>query len=306
MFLQKKSVCVQTGARQAPGVEVPKELVSSFASLSSTKERLAKLIELGNALPRMRDDDKVLSNQVIGCASQVWMLVTKNEDGIVSISADSDSDISRGLAHVLIQAFGGSTPAEIDIADVGVLEQLQLGPVLDSPSRTNSFRNMFNTLKKRSNALEGNLPQFPSLVIRRNALEPQGSFAEAQAQFLQPDMATVSRLASTFRQKKIGVVAHFYMDPEVQGVLSSAADSWPHIHISGLLFQPSYTKLSGLAASLQVVSRRMAIPPALLGRAVCLCFCGHNCIVLALLLHSPLLLLVAHPARRPMDFSQPR
>ena len=164
----------------------------------------------------------------------------------------------------MIQAFGGSTPAEIDSTDVGVLEQLQLGPVLDSPSRTNSFRNMFNTLKKRSNALEGNLPQFPSLVIRRNALEPQGSFAEAQAQFLQPDMATVSRLASTFRQKKIGVVAHFYMDPEVQGVLSSAADSWPHIHISGLLFRSSYTELSCLAASLHVVSRRMAIPTALL------------------------------------------
>lgn len=230
-------------------MEVPQELVSSFASLSNTKERLEKLVDLGNSLPRMREEDKVLANQVIGCASQVWMLVSLNAEGTVSVSADSDSTISRGLAHLLIQAFGGLRPAEIDSADVAVLEQLQLGPVLDSPSRTNSFRNMFNTLKKRANALEGNLPQFPSLVIRRNTLEPQGSFAEAQAQFLQPDTATVSRLASSFRQKNIGVVAHFYMDPEVQGVLSSAADSWPHIHISGAPTIPNSFKLDSYMCS---------------------------------------------------------
>lgn len=35
--------------------------------------------------------------------------------------------------------------------------------------------------------------------------------------------------------KKIGIVAHFYMDPQVQGVLSSAAQRWPHIHISDSL-----------------------------------------------------------------------
>lgn len=36
-------------------------------------------------------------------------------------------------------------------------------------------------------------------------------------------------------KKKIGIVAHFYMDPQVQGVLSSAAQQWPHIHISDSL-----------------------------------------------------------------------
>lgn len=36
-------------------------------------------------------------------------------------------------------------------------------------------------------------------------------------------------------EKKIGVVAHFYMDPEVQGVLTSARKEWPHIQISDSL-----------------------------------------------------------------------
>jgi len=33
----------------------------------------------------------------------------------------------------------------------------------------------------------------------------------------------------------VGIVAHFYMDPEVQGVLAAAAKQWPHIHISDSL-----------------------------------------------------------------------
>lgn len=36
-------------------------------------------------------------------------------------------------------------------------------------------------------------------------------------------------------EKKIGVVAHFYMDPEVQGILTAAQKLWPHIHISDSL-----------------------------------------------------------------------
>jgi hypothetical protein len=37
------------------------------------------------------------------------------------------------------------------------------------------------------------------------------------------------------KEKKIGVVAHFYMDPEVQGILTAAQKHWPHIHISDSL-----------------------------------------------------------------------
>ena len=36
-------------------------------------------------------------------------------------------------------------------------------------------------------------------------------------------------------ENRIGVVAHFYMDPQVQGVLTSAAARWPHIAISDSL-----------------------------------------------------------------------
>lgn len=42
-------------------------------------------------------------------------------------------------------------------------------------------------------------------------------------------------LLQVLSEKKIGIVAHFYMDPEVQGVLSQAGERWPHIGISDSL-----------------------------------------------------------------------
>ena len=77
------------------------------------------------------------------------------------------------------------------------------------------------------------LPVFPSLKITADALVPRGTFAEAQAAFLKPDAMLVTELTRLLREKNAGVVAHFYMDPELQGVLSSC--DWPHIHVSDSL-----------------------------------------------------------------------
>ena len=77
------------------------------------------------------------------------------------------------------------------------------------------------------------LPVFPSLRITSDALIPKGAFAEAQAAFLRPDAQLVSKLDSLLAEKNAGIVAHFYMDPELQGVLSSC--DWPHIHVSDSL-----------------------------------------------------------------------
>lgn len=74
---------------------------------------------------------------------------------------------------------------------------------------------------------------FPSLVIAKDALVPNGSFAEAQAAFLRPDPRTVSELDALVRAREVGIVAHFYMDPELQGVLARLR--WPFVHVSDSL-----------------------------------------------------------------------
>ncbi len=74
---------------------------------------------------------------------------------------------------------------------------------------------------------------FPTLRIRPDSFEARGAFAETQAIWLRPDRAAVARIDRLLAAGDIGVVAHFYMDAELQGVLSAA--SWPHIHISDSL-----------------------------------------------------------------------
>lgn len=76
---------------------------------------------------------------------------------------------------------------------------------------------------------------FPSLLIRGDDLVPQGSFAESQATFLRPDPAAIAETAAALEAKNLGVVAHFYMDAELQGVLTAVKRQWPHIHISDSL-----------------------------------------------------------------------
>ena len=171
----------------------------------------------------------------MGCTSQVWLTTALDAQGGVDIRADSDSAVSRGLAAVLIDIFQGCTPAEINAFDLAELDDLALGPALQSPSRANAFRNMLSTLQKRARALSGNLPRFPSLLITADGLEPQGAYAEAQARFLRPQPEQVARRGRSLHDKRIGVVAHFYMDPEVQGVLSTVAEDWPHVAISGAM-----------------------------------------------------------------------
>lgn len=77
------------------------------------------------------------------------------------------------------------------------------------------------------------LQPFPSLVIRAGGYEARGAFAEAQAMFLEPDPQVVRSLREKLDAVSAGVVAHFYMDAELQGVL--AALESPRVHIADSL-----------------------------------------------------------------------
>jgi quinolinate synthase len=76
---------------------------------------------------------------------------------------------------------------------------------------------------------------FPSIVISKDGLSAQGPFAEAQATFLYPDSNSSDALRAELEKTNMGVVAHFYMDSELQGVLADVATTYPHIAIADSL-----------------------------------------------------------------------
>lgn len=92
---------------------------------------------------------------------------------------------------------------------------------------------------------------FPSLIVRADGFAAQGSFAQAQAEFLDPDPEVVARLSDLLRSRNAGVVAHFYMDPELQGVLY--ASDWPHIFVSDSLVMADRGVAMARAGAEQIV-----------------------------------------------------
>lgn len=181
---------------------------------------------------------------MLGCTTQVWLHVSFDEaENRMKFVADSDSDITKGFCACLVSLLDGATPDEVLALKTEDLNALNVAGLngKGSASRANTWHNVLVSMQKRTRALvaerEGRPRNelFPSLVITADGIQPQGSYAEAQARFLFPDESRVQELASLLKEKKIGVVAHFYMDPEVQGVLTAAQKLWPHIHISDSL-----------------------------------------------------------------------
>jgi len=70
-------------------------------------------------------------------------------------------------------------------------------------------------------AYDQTVETFPSIVIGADGVYPQGPFAEAQAQFLEPDAESINFLRDNIANANMGVVAHYYMDVELQGVLTA-------------------------------------------------------------------------------------
>ena len=175
----------------------------------------------------------------MGCASSTWIDVALDAStNVVSIRGASDAQITAGFLGLLARGLDGMTPEEVlDVSD-DVVESLALGPSSLPKSRANGFRNALEAAKRQCRALVDGADRaapFPSLVITADDVAANGAFAESQRAYLEPDAAAVSSLVETLRSKKIGIVAHFYMDAQVQGVLAAAAKEYEHVFISDSL-----------------------------------------------------------------------
>ena len=118
------------------------ELIENFELLGDWESRFAYLIDLGKALPPMDEADKCEDNRVHGCQAQVWMMFEPEAEGKITISADSDAFIVKGLIAVLLLIYSGKSARELLNTDgSAVLSKLQLGEHL-SPTRKNGLFHM--------------------------------------------------------------------------------------------------------------------------------------------------------------------
>lgn len=129
------------------------DLVDNFDALDDWEDRYKYLIGLGNDLPLMDDSLKTEHSKVRGCMSQVWLVMGWDGQGRLTLLADSDAQIVKGLIAVLVAIFGGRTKEEIQALDVdATFAQMGLDQHL-SPNRRNGFFSMVETVKAFTSGL---------------------------------------------------------------------------------------------------------------------------------------------------------
>lgn len=225
--------------------------------------RAACLLKASRAVPREEEGEagatplgasplplRSPEHLVAGCTARAWVRVSaggaapSSASPLGVVSVDSDSDLTRGAALLLAYGLRGRTLDELaslepreTLRALGVPERLAGGGAPSpSVSRHASALNVLEAVRARARAARGDAPSpFPSLVVGRRGTEARGAYAAAQRAFLDPDAGRAARLAAALRAASMGVVAHFYMDPEVQGLLAAAKADWPHVAVSDSL-----------------------------------------------------------------------
>jgi cysteine desulfuration protein SufE len=139
--------------------ERQQEIIREFASIADWEDRYKKLIEFGKSLPDLTDEKKQEEFKVKGCQSQVWMHA-RLEDGKVVFQADSDALLVRGLVHLLLKVYSGSTPEEILNTPPDFVKEIGLESRL-TPSRANGLFSMIKQMRFYALAFQTMLQQPP-------------------------------------------------------------------------------------------------------------------------------------------------
>lgn len=125
------------------------EALEAFQAVGSWEQRARMLMQWGERLPALADEDRVDANLVQGCESLVW-LVGRLENGHWQFVASSDARMIRGLVALLLARVNGLSTAELQGVDLpDWFNQLGLSRQL-SPSRSNGLNAVLQRMRTLS------------------------------------------------------------------------------------------------------------------------------------------------------------
>jgi cysteine desulfuration protein SufE len=121
--------------------------LEAFQSAASWEQRARLLMQWGDRLPALSDEEKTDANRVHGCESQVW-LIGSLQDGHWQFAASSDARLIRGLVALLLARVNGLSAAELQQVDLpDWFNQLGLSRQL-SPSRSNGLNAVLQRMRE--------------------------------------------------------------------------------------------------------------------------------------------------------------
>lgn len=129
------------------------KLLHNFSRCQNWEEKYLYLIELGEKLSPLSDEQKQIKNQVSGCQSQVWIVIELHSSGRIKFAGDSDAAIVKGLIALVIIIFQNKTWQQILTIDSKTFfQKLSLEQHL-TPSRSQGLYAMIKTIHQRAKKL---------------------------------------------------------------------------------------------------------------------------------------------------------
>ena len=121
-------------------------LIEDFSFLENWEDRYKYLIELGNQLQHLSDDQKIDEWKIAGCQSQVWII--PHIDGKkIYFEGDSDAIIVRGIIAIVFEIFKDKSAQEIlDIDVEEIFDKMGLREHI-TPNRRSGMLSMVDKIK---------------------------------------------------------------------------------------------------------------------------------------------------------------
>jgi cysteine desulfuration protein SufE len=123
------------------------QALAAFGQCPGWEQRARLLMQWGERLPALSEEERCEANRVHGCESQVWLVAEQREQRW-QFRASSDARLLRGLLALLLARVNGLTGtelAEIDLVDwfgqLGLARQL-------SPSRSNGLNAVLQRMRE--------------------------------------------------------------------------------------------------------------------------------------------------------------
>ncbi len=125
--------------------EKQNEIIDDFSLFEDWMQKYEYIIELGKDLPLIEDSKKTEDRLIDGCQSKVW-LDSSIKNGKMSLSADSDAIITKGIIGLLIRVLNNESPEDVAKADLFFIKEIGLQEHL-SPTRANGLLSMVKKIK---------------------------------------------------------------------------------------------------------------------------------------------------------------
>ena len=126
--------------------QIQDEIVNEFSLLEGDQEMtIFYIMELGEKLPKIKEEDRTDANLVQGCQSKVWLSAELRNEKVFFFS-DSNTAITKGLVSLLIRVFSGQHPEDIINAELSFVDRIGLSRFVGT-QRSNGFAAMIKQMK---------------------------------------------------------------------------------------------------------------------------------------------------------------